>query len=73
MVPGKNDTGTNTEISTSDVATTALDDFAHGDRGRGVRIGVVLVDMPLRIFDDDDGVIDHQSGGQRDAEQASAS
>src|SRR5580658_8119804 len=25
VVPGKNDTGTNTEINTSDVATTALD------------------------------------------------
>ena len=28
MVPGKNDTGTNTEISTSEVATTALDTSA---------------------------------------------
>src|SRR6266566_5352792 len=28
VVPGKNDTGTNTEISTSDVATTALDTSA---------------------------------------------
>src|SRR5271169_4096557 len=28
VVPGKNDTGTNTEISTSDVATTALDSSA---------------------------------------------
>src|SRR5882672_8891344 len=28
VVPGKNDTGTNTEMSTSDVATTALDTSA---------------------------------------------
>ena len=34
-----------------------------------MRIGVVLVNMALHIFDHDDGVIDHQAGGQRDAEQ----
>ena len=27
-----------------------------------MRIGVVQIDVPLRIFNDDNGVIDHQAG-----------
>jgi hypothetical protein len=34
-----------------------------------MRIGVVLVDVPLGILNDYDRVIDHQSGGEGDAEQ----
>ena len=28
-----------------------------------------LLDVALDVLDDDDGVVDHQAGGQRDAEQ----
>ena len=28
-----------------------------------------MCDVPLHIFDDHDGIVDHQAGGQRDAEQ----
>ena len=71
-MPGKNDTGTNTEISTSEVATTALvTSFMAADVAL---CGSVLssVDVPLHVFDHDDGVVDHQPGRQSDAEQASA-
>ena len=30
---------------------------------------LVLVDVPLGVFDDDDGVIDHQAGGESDAKK----
>ena len=34
-----------------------------------MRIGVLHGDVALHVLDDHDGVVDHQSGGQRDAEQ----
>ena len=43
-------------------------DLGHSDRSSGMRIGMVVIDMALHIFDDHDGIIDHQTGGQRDAE-----
>ena len=68
VVPGKNDTGTKTEISTSEVAMTALETSAMAT-DVAVWGSVRPRDMPLRILDYDDGVIDHQSCGQRDSEQ----
>ena len=43
--------------------------FFHGDRGCLVRVGFAFLDVALDVFDDDDGIVHHQSGGQRDAEQ----
>ena len=43
--------------------------FLHGRGCRRMRIGVVLVDVPLDIFDHHDRVVDHQSGRQGDAEK----
>ncbi len=34
-----------------------------------VRLAVALSNVALHVFDDDDGVVDHEAGGQRDAEQ----
>src|ERR1700678_1967572 len=42
--------------------------LSHSDGGGSARIGVVLIDMALHVLDHHDGVIDHQAGGQRDAE-----
>ena len=69
VVPGKNDTGTKTAISTSDVAMTALVTSPMASRCGLVRIGVLQRDVPLHVFDDHDGVVDHQAGRQRDAEE----
>ncbi len=43
--------------------------FRHGDRGRFVSVALTLLNVAFDVFDDDDGVVHHQSGGQRDAEQ----
>ena len=69
MVPGKKDTGTNTEISTSDVATTALDTSFMAAEVAVCGSVLSVIDVSLHVFDDHDGVIDHESRGQRDAEQ----
>src|SRR5258705_5744609 len=34
-----------------------------------MRVRLVLGDVALRVFNDDDGIIDHQSGGERNSEQ----
>ena len=44
-------------------------DLAHGLGGSFVRVAVFRGNMPLHVFDDHDGVIDHEAGGQRNAEQ----
>ncbi len=43
--------------------------FAHRDRGGAARVVNSLFQMPLHIFNHHDGVIDHQSGRQRNAEE----
>ncbi len=70
VVPGKKATGTKTATSTSEVAITAPGDFFHGV-GCGFRTAIefALLQMALDIFNDDDGVIDDQAGGERNAEQ----
>ena len=44
-------------------------DLAHGGGGGVVRLAVALGDVALDVFDHDDGVVDDEAGGQRDAEQ----
>ena len=43
--------------------------LAHRLRGRGVRRRCALSHVALDVLDDDDGVVHHQAGGQRDAEE----
>ena len=69
MVPGKNDTGTNTAISTSDVAMTALvtSPIASEVASCGSECSMAMV--TLHILDHHDGVVHHQARRQRDAEE----
>ena len=59
MVPGKNETGMNTEMSTSEVAITAPVTSPMALEVAHVRIALAFRDVPLHIFDDDDGIVDH--------------
>jgi len=45
-------------------------DFTHGCRGGVMGIVVALAQMALDIFDDDDSVVDDESGGEGDAEES---
>ena len=44
--------------------------LAHGARSGLVRIGVLHGDVALDVLDDHDGVVHHQAGGQRNAEES---
>ena len=44
-------------------------DFLHGHGSGVVRFGNSFGDMALHVFDDDDGVVHDEAGGERDAEE----
>ena len=69
MVPGKNETGTNTAISTSDVAMTALVTSPMAREVASCGSECSMCNVALHVFDHHDGVVDHQARGQRDAEE----
>ena len=69
VVPGKNATGTNTATSTSDVAMTAPATSFMASGAALWESRLAFLNVALDVFDHHDGVIHHQSGGQRDAEQ----
>ena len=57
-----------TTISTSVMPTMALDtsSIVTSAASRG---GLAVLDVPLDVFDHDDGVIDHDADGEDQAEQ----
>ena len=60
--------GTNTAISTSEIATTAVptSSMVRCAAGRGSK---PVGDIALDVLDHDDGVVDHDADGQHQAEQ----
>ena len=45
------------------------DHFRHGRRRGVARRFAVIVDVPMNVLDDDNRIVDHQTGRERDAEQ----
>ena len=69
VVPGKKLTGTNTEISTSDVAMTALVTSRIATLVASCASVIPFRNVPLHVLDHDDRVVHHQPRRQRNAEQ----
>ena len=70
VVPGKNATGTKTATSTSEVAMTAPVTSLMASEAALAALGLAFLQVALDVFNHDDRVVDHQAGGERDAEQS---
>ncbi len=70
VVPGNSATGTKTEHENEGGGDYGAGYFLHGYRSGVVRLGDAFGDVALDVFDDHDGVIDDQAGGEGDAEQS---
>ena len=70
-MPGKNATGTKTASSTSDDATTALwtSRIASAALSTPLCLPLFISHVARDVLDDDDRVVDHETGRERQAEE----